>query len=524
MRHLITGATGYIGGRLAPRLLDEEATGKTVRCLVRDPGKLRDVPWAHRVEVVRGDLLDPESVRRACEGVDVVYFLVHSLVEDDFADARPPRRDDRGRGPRARPGCGGSSTSAACTRTAPLSTHLASRARSGEILLASGVPTAVLQAAVVIGSGSASFEMLRYLTERLPVMVTPRWVGNRIQPIAVRDVLRYLVGAARLPAEVNRTFDIGGPDVLTYREMMQPLRRGRRPAQASRAAGPGAHPAAVGALGQPRHAGAEGDRQTADRLAGARGGVPRARHRSSTSPTRRRAGSATTAPSSSRWRRSAPGTSRRGGPTPPAPAPPRTRSRPTRDWAGGTVYLDVREQDCRADPEALWRVVTGIGGERGWYSFPLAWSVRGWLDRLVGGVGLRRGRRDPNHLHIGDALDWWRVERSTTGSDGAGPRCCACAREMKVPGRAWLEMSVDARRRRLALPPARGVPAPRAGRAPVLVGRRAVPRRGLRRHGPQHHAHRGAQAGALVAPPDSACRRAFGGWCPAAIARPPNAH
>ena len=216
VRHLITGATGYVGGRLAPRLL---AQGDAVRCLVRDPAKLRDVPWARDAEVVRGDLLDEDAVRRACVGVDVVYFLVHSLVDRDFAaiDRRAATivaQAARDCGVRRIVYLGG------LHPDGPLSAHLASRREVGEILLASGVPTAVLQAAVVLGSGSASFEMLRYLTERLPVMVTPRWVGTRIQPIAIRDVLRYLIAAARLPEDVNRTFDIGGPEVLTYREMM----------------------------------------------------------------------------------------------------------------------------------------------------------------------------------------------------------------------------------------------------------------------------------------------------------------
>ena len=221
MRHLITGATGYIGGRLAPRLLDADGPdgSNTVRCVVRDPAKLRDVPWASRADVVRGDVLDLESMRAACADVDVVYFLVHSLVEDDFAtlDRRAAQivaQAAREAGVRRIVYLGGLHPDGV------LSQHLESRREVGEILLASGVPTAVLQAAVVLGSGSASFEMLRYLTERLPVMVTPRWVGSRIQPIAVRDVLHYLIGAAHLPPEVNRTFDIGGPEVLTYREMM----------------------------------------------------------------------------------------------------------------------------------------------------------------------------------------------------------------------------------------------------------------------------------------------------------------
>ncbi|NUT51286.1 MAG: NAD(P)H-binding protein, partial [Saccharothrix sp.] len=217
MHCLVTGATGYLGGRLVPRLVAE---GHRVRCLVRDPAKLRDVPWADRVEVVRGDVLDRASLDAAMRDVDVVHYLVHSLTDRDFADA------DR----RAAENTARAAADAGVRRIvylgglhppdAVLSPHLASRKEVGEVFLRGPVPAVVLQAAVIIGSGSASFEMLRYLTERLPVMVAPRWVRNRVQPIAVRDVLRYLVGAVHLPADVNRTFDIGGPDVLTYQEMM----------------------------------------------------------------------------------------------------------------------------------------------------------------------------------------------------------------------------------------------------------------------------------------------------------------
>jgi uncharacterized protein YbjT (DUF2867 family) len=436
VQHLITGATGYIGGRLAPRLLDEDGDG-SVRCLVRDPAKLRDVPWARRAEVVRGDLLDADSVRRACEGVDVVYFLVHSLVEDDFAaiDRRAAKvvaEAARDAGVRRIVYLGG------LHPDGPLSTHLASRREVGEILMASGVPTAVLQAAVVIGSGSASFEMLRYLTERLPVMVTPRWVGSRIQPIAVRDVLRYLIGAARLPDDVNRTFDIGGPDVLTYREMMSryaavaelpkrrvlpvPVLTPRLSAHWVNVVTPVPKAIAKPLIDSLVHEVVCREQDILEYVPDppeGRIGYDRA---VALALARIGAGDVET-----RWSDAAgPGAA-----ADPLPTDPQ--------WAGGTVYLDVRERDCRADPEALWSVVTGIGGERGWYSFPLAWSVRGWLDRIVGGVGLRRGRRDPNRLHTGDALDWWRVERL---DDGTGERLLRLRAEMKVPGRAWLEMTV----------------------------------------------------------------------------------
>ena len=215
---LVTGATGYIGGRLVPELL---AAGFRVRVLARRPRNLSDRPWHDRVEIVQGDASDAESLARALSGVDVAYYLIHSLgTGEDFESL--DRRHARNVAIAAR-ACEVSRIvylGGLYPEAERLSPHLESRKEVGEILLASGVPTTVLRAAVIIGSGSASFEMLRYLTERLPVMITPRWVDTRIQPIAVSDVLRYLVGSASIPPEVSRGFDIGGPDVLTYRQMM----------------------------------------------------------------------------------------------------------------------------------------------------------------------------------------------------------------------------------------------------------------------------------------------------------------
>jgi uncharacterized protein YbjT (DUF2867 family) len=215
---LVTGATGYIGGRLVPELL---SAGHRVRVLARHPDRLRDLPWHDEVEVAIGDAADREALARALADVEVAYYLIHAIgtgpdferteetVARTFADVA------RESGVQRIVYLGG------LAHDDNLSEHLRSRAEVGEILLASGVPTAALGAATVIGSGSLSFEMLRYLTERLPVMITPRWVRTRIQPIAIRDVLRYLVGCATLPSDVNRTFDIGGPDILTYEQMMQ---------------------------------------------------------------------------------------------------------------------------------------------------------------------------------------------------------------------------------------------------------------------------------------------------------------
>src|SRR5215210_1460274 len=216
---LVTGATGYIGGRLVPELLQR---GYRVRVMTRSPRSLRDHPWVDQVEVVQADATDADQVAAACDGADVVYYLIHALASGSgFEEADRRAAEVMARGAQK----AGVGRLVYLSGLAPegeeLSKHLRSRAEVADILLASGVPTAVLRAAVILGSGSASFEMLRYLTERLPVMITPRWVQSRIQPIAIRDVLRYLVGSASMPADVNRAFDIGGPDVLTYREMMQ---------------------------------------------------------------------------------------------------------------------------------------------------------------------------------------------------------------------------------------------------------------------------------------------------------------
>jgi uncharacterized protein YbjT (DUF2867 family) len=432
MHCLVTGATGYIGGRLAPRLLEG---GHSVRCLSRSAGRLRDVPWAGRVEVVEGDLADPVSLPAAFAGVDVAYFLVHSLGQPDFerldqAAAENFAAAAKAAGVRRIIYLGGPEPPAGTRQSA----HLRSRAEVARILLDSGVPTAVLRAAVIIGSGSASFEMLRYLTERLPVMVTPRWVRNRIQPIAVRDVLRYLVAAAELPADVNRGFDIAGPDVLTYAEMMQRYARvaglRRRLIAPVRPLSPWLSAHWVGlvtpvpnAIARPLvaslvHEAIAHEHDIAryvpdDGLLGFDDAV-----RFALTKVR-------DADVETRWSNA----SGREADAEPLPTDPK--------WSGGSVYVDERSRPVAAPVEALWRVIESVGGDNGWYSFPLAWSIRGWLDRLVGGVGLRRGRRDRNHLQVGEALDWWRVEEIEPG------RLLRLRAEMKVPGRAWLEMCAE---------------------------------------------------------------------------------
>ncbi|WP_329560963.1 SDR family oxidoreductase [Kitasatospora sp. NBC_01266] len=435
-RSLVTGATGYLGGRLVPELL---AAGHTVRCLVRDPGRLRDHPWRAEVETVTADVSRPESLRGAFDGVRTAYYLVHSLGTGPDFEARD-RDAARAFGAAARAAgvrrivyLGG--LLPAGVPDAELSPHLRSRAEVGRILRASGVPTAELRAAVILGSGSASFEMLRYLTERLPVMVTPSWVNTRIQPIAVRDVLRYLVGAADLPAEVNRSFDLGGPEVLTYRQMMVRYARAaglrRRlivpvpvltPRLSSHWVGlvtPVPNSIAKPLVASLRHEVVCAEHDIARYLPDPPHGLIGFDEAVRLALQRIR-----DAQVSTRWSSA----SLPGAPSDPLPTDP--------SWAGGSLYQDLRERSVAATPQALWRVVEGIGGENGWYSFPLAWALRGWLDRLVGGVGLRRGRRDPAHLRVGDSLDFWRVEEIEPG------RLLRLRAEMRLPGLAWLELSV----------------------------------------------------------------------------------
>ncbi|MEU1033807.1 SDR family oxidoreductase [Streptomyces mirabilis] len=437
-RCLVTGATGYIGGRLVPELLE---AGHRVRCLARSPAKLRDYPWSGDAEVVRGDVTDAGSVAEALRGIDVAYYLVHALgTGRDFEET--DRKAARIFGEQAR--AAGVSRIVYLGGLTPegvpeerLSPHLRSRAEVGRILLESGVPTTVLRAAVIIGSGSASFEMLRYLTERLPVMVTPRWVRTRIQPIGVRDVLRTLVGSARMPAEVNRAFDIGGPEVLTYLEMMQRYAAvaglPRRLILPVPVLTPGLSSHWVGlvtpvpaSIARPlteslRHEVVCREHDIARYIPDPPGRPFGFDEAVSLALQRVRDAQVTT-----RWSSA----SVPGAPSDPLPTDP--------DWAGGSLYSDQRERSVDAPPAALWRVIEGIGGENGWYSFPPAWALRGRLDRLVGGVGLRRGRRDAARLRVGDSLDFWRVEEIEPG------RLLRLRAEMRLPGLAWLEMYAEA--------------------------------------------------------------------------------
>lgn len=432
---LVTGATGYIGGRLVRELLQH---GYRVRILARNAERLRFHPWISKVEVIDGDANIPSDVARAVAGVDVAYYLLHALMtptnfeEHEKELATTFGAESKRAGVKRIVYLGGMVDS-----TAPLSPHLLSREATGHILAASGVPTIELRAGVVIGSGSASFEMLRYLTERLPIMTVPKWVNSRIQPIAVRDVLRYLVGAASLADTVSGDFDIGGPDVFTYREMMEHY-----------AAAAGLPPRIiipVPVLTPRLSSGWVGlvtpvPYTLARRLVASLKNEVVARNDDIRRLIPDPPGGLTTfdravslalakikdARVDTRWSDA----SLPGSPSEPLPTDP--------SWAGGTLYRDIRVAHSTDSVDEVWKRVESIGGENGYSTASWAWEARGLLDRLVGGPGLRRGRRDPNHLVEGEALDFWRVESLRP------PHVLRLRAEMRNPGLAWLEFTVEA--------------------------------------------------------------------------------
>jgi uncharacterized protein YbjT (DUF2867 family) len=433
MKVLVTGATGYVGGRLVPKLLER---GHDVRVIVRDHHRLDDVPWQDTVDIVEGDLVDKAAVARAVEDRDVVYYLVHSMSSaGDFEKierqvATTMAREARTAGVKRIVYLGG------LHPEGPLSRHLGSRKEVGDILLSSGVPTIALQAGVVIGSGSASFEMIRHLTEVLPYMPAPKWVRNFIQPIAIRDVLHYLVASADLPASINRAFDIGGPDVFRYGQLMNGYAVEAGLKQRPIAALPVLTPwlasqwvnlvtpiprsLAVPIIESLLHDAVMTNNDIDGVIPPPAEGLTGYRKAVRLALARMRTGEVETS-----WRDA----QVTGAPADPLPSDP--------EWSGHTVYTDEREVACGADSAELWRVVESVGGANGWYSLPMAWAARGWLDKLVGGVGLRRGRRDPEHLVTGDALDFWRVESMEKGTS------LRLRAEMKLPGRAWLEFRID---------------------------------------------------------------------------------
>ena len=433
---LVTGANGYIGGRLVPELL---AMGYRVRVLARNASRVSQHSWADQVEIIDGDATNADVLAKALASVDVAYYLIHSLMlkadfeEDEIRTAKIFSQVAKQQDVKRIIYLGG-----IINDDHDLSAHMSARSGTGEVLRNSGVPTIELRAGVVIGSGSASFEMLRNLTERLPFMVTPKWLKNRIQPIAVRDVLRYLVGAASIPGEISGVFDVGGPEVFTYLEMMQRY-----------AAAAGLRKRIIIPLPvlTPRLSSGWVGLVTPVPYTLARRLVESLKHEVIARPSKINEyiplpqGGLTPfaqavklalvkikdARVETRWSDA----SIPGAPSDPLPTDP--------DWAGGSLYRDVRNVRSHDDSLEVWKRIESIGGDNGYSTATWAWQLRGFADRLVGGVGLRRGRRDPNRLIVGDAVDFWRVEEMIPG------KLLRLRAEMKMPGLAWLEfeLSVD---------------------------------------------------------------------------------
>ncbi|QBI21621.1 SDR family oxidoreductase [Egibacter rhizosphaerae] len=456
-RVLVLGATGYVGGRLVPRLL---AVGHDVRVVARRPAKLTGVSWAADVALHEGDLLRPETLRGAFDDIDVVYYLVHSMG-GAAAFAETDRRI--------------AGTVAACASAAGVrrivylgglgeiddrtSTHLRSRAEVGELLVASEVPTTVLRAAVIIGSGSASFEMLRHLTEKLPVMVAPKWVHTRCQPIAIRDVLGYLVAALDDSSDEDRVHDIGGPDVLTYAEMLQGYARvaglPRRliltvpvltPKLSSYWIGlvspvpTGVARPLVESLSQEvvvrDDPATDSTRWVPDPPVSYEQALRHVLRR-----VRDREVETSWREAELPWRESElpTGPGRRRDALAAGDASPAEPQPEDPVWAGGTLLSDVQEAVAAAASPEVFSTVARIGGDRGWPVHQWAWSLRGFADQLIGGVGLRRGRRDPDRLRVGDAVDFWRVEEMRAPVAPGDVGLLRLRAEMWVPGHAWLE-------------------------------------------------------------------------------------
>ena len=422
---LLTGATGYIGGRLVPVLED---AGVRLRCLARRPGEL-EPRVAASTEVVAGDLSDPASLDRALAGIDIAYYLVHSMgahgdyLEKDRVAARNFGEAARRAGVRRIVYLGGLAAG-----EATLSKHLRSRIETGEVLRESGVPVVEFRASVVVGSGSLSFELIRALVDRLPMMICPRWVSTLAQPIGIDDLLAYLRAALDLPDGPSRIFEVGGADRASYGDLMREYARQRGlkrvmvsvPLLTPRLSSLwlGLVTPVYARVGRELIEGLKNRSVVTDpaalsvfpiRPVGLREAISRAIRYED------RAFALT------RW-----SDARSSGGQPAARA----------DARFGNRLVDARQVHVEADADRAFVPIATIGGTRGWYYATWLWRLRGAMDLLAGGVGMRRGRRDPNKVAVGETLDFWRVEAFEPG------RRLRLAAEMKVPGRAWLEFEV----------------------------------------------------------------------------------
>lgn len=430
---LVTGATGYIGGRLVPMLLDR---GYRVRAVGRSLQKLRGRYWANHpnVELVKADVLDYSSLKSAVKGCTVAFYLVHSMIREEKAFEKADREaalhfvaaaEETGLKRIIYLGGLGSEKDR-------LSRHLQSRQEVGEIFRNCSVPTTHFRAAMIIGSGSASFEILRYLVDRVPVMVTPKWVRTPCQPISIINVLEYLAGALEVKETIGQTFDLGGPRVTTYQELMDIYAKvAQLPKRVVIPVGvltPKLSSYWIGlvtplppSIGKPLAEGLSNKVVCEDTriqnlipqyLLDYEEAIERAMDKINHHDVQTSWSDAGIIP----------------------PAAWIDEGDPK--WAGGTLLTDARSLTIETSCEKVWKTIVSIGGKRGWYSTSWLWKIRGALDKLFGGVGLRRGRRDPEKLQVGDALDFWRVKLLSP------PTYLVLVAEMRVPGEATLEFKL----------------------------------------------------------------------------------
>lgn len=430
---LVTGATGYVGGRLVPLLLEK---GYRVRAMVRSARKLGCRPWAAHpnLEITEADLHDTQSLRNALSGCGAVYYLVHSMTarHNDFKQADRTAAYNM---VRALKNSGVQRViylSGLLPDAPDISPHLRSRAEVAEILSLSDTPVTVLRAAQILGSGSASFELVRYLADRLPVMITPRWVRTECQPIAISNVLEYLEGVLRVPETEGKTYDIGGPDILTYKDLFDIYAQEAGLRKRLIIPVPVLTPYVSSlwlnlvtpvptVLARPL---VEGLRNRVvcsentirqlipQELTGVRQAVRLAldRLRQHTVPTC--------------WSDAG------------SPPVPEWIACGDASFAGGTVLHSAHMVRIHAEPDEVWTHIRRIGGETGWYQGDALWRLRGFVDKLLGGPGLRRGRRHPEELFVGDALDFWRV------LDIREEKRLLLLAEMRLPGEALLEFTL----------------------------------------------------------------------------------
>ncbi len=426
---LVTGATGYVGGRLVPRLLE---AGYQVRCMTRDPARLQGRAWQGQVELVAGDVLEPNTLPPAMDRIEVAYYLIHSMGggqgfhERDLVAARNFAQAAQDAGVQRIIYLGGLGD-----MHADLSPHLRSRQQTGAALRTTNVPVTEFRAAVIVGSGSLSFELVRYLTERLPVMICPRWVFTRIQPISIRNVLDYLLAALETPDSSGQIIEIGGADVLTYSAMMTGYAQARGlkrmllpvPFLTPRLSSYWLHlvtPIPV-SIARPLIAGLHNE--VIVHNAAARRLFPQIEPMDYPTAVQHALERLNAAQIETTWSDALVSSQ---GDLPPVMLTSREG-----------MIVERRQHLVAAPADTLYGIFTGLGGEHGWLHMNWAWHLRGGIDRLAGGVGLRRGRRDPDEVRVGDALDFWRVEAVEPG------RLLRLRAEMKLPGQAWLEFEAQ---------------------------------------------------------------------------------